>query len=161
MISELDKQIINRLGKDLPLCSYPFRRIAREIDIEEETLLGKIREYQAKGWMRRFSAALNHTCFKTAFTNAMGVWCVRQNRIQKVGRIMASFKEVSHCYERITYPGWKYNLYTMIHASSKERCEAVARRISEETGVREYELLYTSQEFKKISPVYFKTDPGV
>ena len=159
MISQLDKQIINRLGKDLPLCSHPFRKIAREIDIEEGTLLDKIGEYQAKGWMRRFSAALNHTCFKTASTNAMGVWRVSQSRIQKVGRVMASFREVSHCYERTTYPRWKYNLYTMIHTSSKERCEEVAQIISQETGVTEYKLLYTSQEFRKISPIYFEANP--
>ncbi len=159
MISELDKRIINRLGKDLPLCSHPFRKIAQEIDIEEGTLLDKVGEYQAKGWMRRFSAGLNHNYFKTASTNAMGVWRVSGNRIQNVGRAMASFKEVSHCYERTTHPGWKYNLYTMIHASSKERCEGVAQRISQETGVREYKLLYTSQEFKKVSPVYFEADP--
>ncbi len=160
MVSELDRRIINRLGKDLPLCSYPFKKIAQEIDIEEGTLLDKIREYQAKGWMRRFSAALNHNCFKTASINAMGVWRVSQSRIDEVGRVMASFREVSHCYERTTYPKWKYNLYTMIHASSRERCEGVAQRISEETGVREYKLLYTSKEFKKMSPIYFETDPG-
>ena len=92
MVSELDKQIINRLGKDLPLCSRPFRKIAREIGIEERTLLDKIREYQAKGWMRRFSADLNHNCFKIASTNAMGVWWVTDNRIDKVGPVMATFR---------------------------------------------------------------------
>ena len=160
MVSELDRRIINRLGKDLPLCSHPFRKIAQEIDIDEGTLLDKIGEYRAKGWMRRFSAALDHAHFKTALTNAMGVWRVSQSRIQEVGRVMASFREVSHCYERNTCPEWKYNLYTMIHASSKEKCEGVAQRISQETGVREYKLLYTSKEFKKMSPIYFETDPG-
>lgn len=159
MISQLDKQIINCLGKDLPLCSRPFKEIAQKIGIEEEALFNKIEEYQAKGWMRRFSAGLNHTCFKTASTNAMGVWKVSQKRIQEVGRVMASFREVSHCYERITHPGWKYNLYTMIHAGSKERCERVAEGISQKTGIREYKLLYSSQEFKKTSPIYFEGNP--
>ena len=158
MITQLDRQIISRLGKDLPLCSQPFKKIAQEIGIEEETLFNRIREYQARGWIRKFSAGLNHTSFKIASTNAMGVWKVPENRIQKIGRIMASFREVSHCYERATHPGWKYNLYTMIHASSKEECERVARRISQKTGIREYELLYTSQEFKKTSPIYFEEE---
>ncbi|MFQ5835678.1 MAG: Lrp/AsnC family transcriptional regulator [bacterium] len=158
MITQLDKKIINRLGKNLPLCSRPFEKIAREIDIEEEALFNKIREYQARGWIRKFSAGLNHTSFEIASTNAMGVWKVPENRIQKVGRVMASFREVSHCYERATHQGWKYNLYTMIHASSKEECERVARRISQKTGIREYELLYTSQEFKKTSPIYFEEE---
>lgn len=159
MMTQLDKQIINHLGKNLPLCSQPFKRMAQEIGIEEETLLNKIREYQARGWMRKFAAGLNHTSFEIASTNAMGVWKAPENRIQKVGRIMASFREVSHCYERDNHPQWKYNLYTMIHTASKEECERVARRISQKTGIREYELLYTSQEFKKTSPVYFEGNP--
>lgn len=158
MMTQLDKQIINRLGKDLPLCSQPFKRMAQEIGIEEETLFNKIREYQARRWIRKFSAALNHTSFEIASINAMGAWKVPENRIQKVGRVMASFREVSHCYERATHPEWKYNLYTMIHTASKEECERVARRISQKTGIREYELLYTSQEFKKTSPVYFEKE---
>jgi DNA-binding Lrp family transcriptional regulator len=158
MITQLDKQIINCLGKDLPLCSRPFKKIAQEIGIEEETLFSKIREYQARGWIRKFSAGLNHTSFEIASTNAMGVWKVPENRIQKVGWGMAFFREVSHCYERATHPEWKYNLYTMIHTSSKEECERVARRISQKTGIKEYELLYTSQEFKKTSPIYFEEE---
>ncbi|MFQ6066838.1 MAG: Lrp/AsnC family transcriptional regulator [bacterium] len=159
MTTQLDRLIINRLGKDLPLCSQPFKRIAQEIGIEEEALFNKIREYQVRGWVRKFSAGLNHTSFEIASTNAMGVWKVPENHIQKVGRVMASFREVSHCYERATHPGWKCNLYTMIHASNKEECERVARKISRKTGIREYELLYTSQEFKKASPIYFEENP--
>ena len=159
MISQLDRQIINRLGKDIPLCSQPFKKIAQEIGIEEETLFDKIGEYRARGWIRKFSAGLKHTCFEMASNNAMGVWKVSRKRIQEVGRVMASFAEVSHCYERATHPGWKYNLYTMIHTSSKGECERVAQRISQEIGVTEYKLLYTSQEFKKISPTYFEAKP--
>lgn len=158
MITQLDRQIVNGLGKDLPLRSQPFKRIAQEIGIEEETLFDKMREYQARGWIRKFAAGLNHTFFKTASTNAMGVWKVPEDRIEKVGQVMASFGEVSHCYERVTHPEWKYNLYTMIHASSEEECEGVAGRISQKTGITEYLLLYTSQEFKKTSPIYFEEE---
>ena len=156
MISNLDKRIINRLGKDLPLCRRPFKMIAQEIGIEEETLFDKIEEYRARRWIRKFSAGLKHTCLETGSINAMGVWKVAEDCIQKVGKVMASFKEVSHCYERETHPEWQYNLYTMIHARSKGECEEVARRISQKTGIRKYELLYTTGEFKKSSPLYFE-----
>ncbi len=158
MMRKLDRRIINRLGKDLPVCSQPFKEIAKEIGIEEKTLLDKIREYQTKGWIRKFAAGLNHNSFETAHVNAMAVWEVPHNCVQKVGEIMASFGEVSHCYERATHPEWKYNLYTMIHAKSKRACERTAERISKETGITKYELLYTSQELKKTSPLYFEEE---
>ena len=156
MITKLDKRIINRLGKDLPLCPQPFKQIAQEIGVEEETLFDKIREYRARRWIRKFSAGLKHTCLEAGSANAMGVWKVAEDCIQKVGKVMASFKEVSHCYERVTRPQWKYNVYTMIHGKNREECESIARRISQKTGIREYELLYTTREFKKSSPLYFE-----
>jgi hypothetical protein len=68
---------------------------------------------------------------------------------------MASFPEVSHCYQRPTYPDWPYSLFTMIHARSPQGCQAIAGRISEATGIREYALLRSLREFKKTRLKYF------
>ncbi len=89
--------------------------------------------------------------------NAMGAWDVPDDRTEQFGRLAASSKSVSHCYQRPRFNAFPYNLYTMIHGKSREECEAVARAISDETGITGYELLYTTTEFKKSSPVYFAT----
>jgi hypothetical protein len=62
---------------------------------------------------------------------------------------------VSHCYQRPRFAGFPYNLYTMIHGRSREECESAAGTISEQTGIADYALLYTTEEFKKTSPEYF------
>ncbi len=85
----------------------------------------------------------------------MVVWRVPAKQVEKVGKIMATFKEVSHCYERLTYPGWPYNLFTMIHGRTKEECEEVARKISKATDTKDFKLLYSTREFKKVSMKYF------
>ena len=36
--------------------------------------------------------------------NAMIVWQVPEDRIESVGRIMAGFPEVTHCYQRPVVP---------------------------------------------------------
>ena len=43
----------------------------------------------------------------------------------------------------------------MIHGKTKEECYATAKKISEATGIKDYKLLFSSQEFKKESMVYF------
>jgi len=81
--------------------------------------------------------------------NAMCVWNVPDEKIEAVGNIMAEFPEVTHCYERPRYPDWPYNLFTMIHSYTPEKCEEIAVRISEATGIKDYTLFFSEREFKK------------
>ena len=43
----------------------------------------------------------------------------------------------------------------MIHATSQETCEDVAAELSEATGISEYQLLYSTREYKKTRVRYF------
>jgi siroheme decarboxylase len=72
--------------------------------------------------------------------------------------LMASFKEVSHCYQRPRTPTWHGNLYTMIHGRDQRECEDVAERIRKATGLKPARLLYSTREFKKASMRYFEED---
>ena len=104
--------------------------------------------------MRRFAAVLNHR--KAGFVqNGMGVWMVDEDKVQEAGSIMASYRGVSHCYERPVYPDWPYRLFSMTHGRDKEECEAVLAALSEETGLKEYTVLYSIREFKKTRLKYF------
>jgi DNA-binding Lrp family transcriptional regulator len=80
---------------------------------------------------------------------------VEEERVDEVGRKMAAFREVSHCYRRNPSDRWPYNLYTMIHARDESACVEIARRISETTVVPSYKLLFSRRELKKTSMEYF------
>jgi DNA-binding Lrp family transcriptional regulator len=80
----------------------------------------------------------------------MVVWNVRDDDIDRAGGIMASFPEVSHCYEREKGGYWDYNVYTMIHGKSLEDCKQIAGRISDRTGIKDFQMLFSKREFKKI-----------
>ncbi|HFC03245.1 MAG TPA: Lrp/AsnC family transcriptional regulator, partial [Nitratifractor salsuginis] len=109
------------------------------------------------GVMRRFATILNHR--KAGFTaNAMSVWDVPEERAEELGRQIAEFRAVSHCYLRPRYPNWPYNLFAMVHATSQEACDDIIREIAEETGLTKYGKLYSTREFKKKRLVYF--DPA-
>ncbi|MDP2952422.1 MAG: Lrp/AsnC family transcriptional regulator, partial [Chloroflexota bacterium] len=59
------------------------------------------------------------------------------------------------CYQRPIYPSWPYNMYTMIHTTSREGCVTVARQVSQRTEIRDYVLLYSTKEYKKDRIRYF------
>jgi DNA-binding Lrp family transcriptional regulator len=87
--------------------------------------------------------------------NAMGVWAVPAGRAEEVGPIMASFKGVSHCYLRPTYPDWPYSIFTMVHGQEAADCQRIIDAISAATGITEYALLYSTKEYKKVRLKYF------
>lgn len=151
---DIEKAVCRAVQRDIPLTPRPFLKLAQEVGISEEEFISRVQECLDKGYIRRFGAALRHR--EAGITaNGMGVWVVPPSERERVGRIMASFKEVTHCYERPSFDGWPYNLFTMIHGRTRDECLEVARRISEATGIKEYRLLFSYREFKKESMVYF------
>ncbi len=71
--------------------------------------------------------------------------------MERIGLIIASFEDVTHCYERAAQSDWPYNIYAMVHSRSREECARIASEISRAIGVGEYRVLFSEQEYKKTS----------
>jgi DNA-binding Lrp family transcriptional regulator len=120
MLTEIEKRVIAAIQGNIEVTSRPYRQIAKSLDIPEERLLEILQKLCARGVIRRFGATIRHQ--KSGFTaNAMVAWQVEEDRIETVGKIMASFRQVSHCYRRNPTGDWPYNLYTMIHGPQNGR----------------------------------------
>jgi siroheme decarboxylase len=153
-LSELDYAVIRATQGPMEAIPEPFARAAAELDLSQDALfeqLGSLRERRA---LRRVAAILFHR--RAGFSaNGMGVWRVPEERILELGPRMASFRGISHCYQRPTYADWPYSVFTMAHGRSKEECDAILDSIAEDTGIEERRTLYSSTEFKKIRLRYF------
>ncbi len=153
-MTDLQIAIVRALDDGLSVSEEPFREVADRAGVSVEDLLVQIEAWKKDGTIRRFGAILRHQ--RAGYSvNAMAVWNVPDDKTEDFGRVAAAISCVSHCYQRPRFEGFDYNLYTMIHGASREDCESTARRISEQTGVVGYKLLYTTAEFKKSSAVYF------
>ncbi|MDP4143418.1 MAG: Lrp/AsnC family transcriptional regulator [Bacillota bacterium] len=153
MIDLLDEQIIRRLQKDIPITEEPYRIIANEVGIGEDELIDRIDWLHKTGVLKRVAAVVRHreVGFKA---NALVLWKVPEERVEAVGTIMASVQQISHCYERDTCENWKYNMYTMVHEKTRQQCEEVIKKLSRDTEVKEYRVLYSLKELKKSSMRY-------
>ena len=157
MLTELEKRIIASIQKDMPVVERPYLKIAQDLGISETELLENLKALCERGVIRRFGATLRHQ--RAGFkANAMVAWKVDENRIEDVGQKMASFAQVSHCYRRNPTEAWPYNLYTMVHAKDEQACREIARQMSHVTSVKDYALLFSREELKKTSMVYFPSD---
>ncbi len=156
MLTELEKKVVASIQGDMPIIKQPFAQIAADIGIDEGGLLSILDDLVRRGVIRRFGATLRHQ--KSGYlANAMTAWQVEEDRVEEVGEIMASFKEVSHCYRRDPTLEWKYNLYTMIHGKDEEHCRNTAEMMAQKAGVPTYSLLFSQRELKKTSMKYFSS----
>ena len=153
-LTQRDVEIVRALQDDIELVEEPFARPAAQLGLSQEELFEEARRLQRQGHLRRFAAILRHR--KAGFgANGMAVWVVPEDRQPEIGPIMASFRNVSHCYLRPTYEDWPYSIFTMIHARNRNDCEATADAIAEATGIHERTMLYSSTEYKKVRLTYF------
>ena len=155
MLTEQDKGFVRELQKDLELIQEPFEKSAKRLGISSEELFARTKQYERNGVMRRFAAILRHR--DAGFSaNGMIVWNVPREKVDEVGYKIASFPQVSHCYQRPVYEDWPYSLFSMIHARSIEAAEAMALQISNTVQIKDYRILFSSREFKKERVRYFE-----
>jgi DNA-binding Lrp family transcriptional regulator len=152
--TEDDKNFIRELQKDMEIIDEPFLKAAKNLGISEDELFEKMKHYEDNGIMRRFAAILRHR--QVGFTaNGMIVWKVPEDKISEVGAKLGAFPQVSHCYERPTYPDWPYNVFSMIHCKTQDEAHEMAKTIQDQINVPEYQILFSSREFKKVRVEYF------
>jgi siroheme decarboxylase len=156
-LSDFDVAVIRATQGPMEVTAEPYGRAADELGIPQERLFDHLEGMRERRALRRVAAILFHR--RAGFSaNGMGVWQVPEERILELGPRMASFRGISHCYQRPTYPDWPYSLFTMAHGRSKEECDAILDSIAEDTGIEERRTLYSSTEFKKIRLLYFTDD---
>jgi DNA-binding Lrp family transcriptional regulator len=151
---ERDVAVIRATQGDLPVVTEPYAAAAAELGMGVDALLEQMTEMRERGLLRRVAAILYHR--RAGFSaNGMGVWKVPADQIESLGPRMASYRGISHCYQRPTYADWPYSVFTMAHGRSKEECDAVLDAIALDTQIEERATLYSSTEFKKVRLLYF------
>lgn len=147
--NDLDIKLIKQMQDGIPLTKTPYEDVANELGMSEEEVIDRLKNLLANGKIRRLAASIAHRKIGID-SNAMIVWKVPEERVDECGKIMAGFEEVTHCYERPTFPDWEYNVFTMIHGYTDKECETVIERIKQKTGLDDYVIMYSEREFKKI-----------
>jgi len=152
----VDRDFVRELQKDLLLASRPFLPAARALGWTEEKVIRVLKRYVKHGAVRRVASVLRPV--NAGFpANVLVVWAPDNKSIDRLGRVAAAHKNVSHCYERPADPGanWPFSVYTMIHGHSAAECVRVIHSISRESGVTAYRELKTVKEYKKVRMEYF------
>ena len=155
-LSDTERKVLAVIQDGFPNSQSPYKDMAEKAGTEAEQFLNVLKKWKQEGKLRRIGAVVNH--FKAGVgVGAMVVWQVEPERVEKAGKILAGFKEVSHAYERRISENWPYNLYSMVHGKNNEEVEQIIKKMSEACEVSEYRVLFTEKELKKVPPTYIKS----
>ncbi len=153
-LSPFETRLLERLENPLPLVPEPWQQIAGTLRTAEAEVLAAMGELKEKGVLRRIAAVLHHR--RAGFqANAMVCFRLPGERLAEAGLKAARLHQVSHCYQRETRPQWPYSLYAMVHARTREDCDALVRELAADIGGEEHQVLYSVRELKKQRIKYF------
>ena len=107
----------------LPLLEDPWSWLAEQLGLSVESTLNLLKRLQAEGAIRRIAAVPNH--YRLGYRhNGMTVWDVADADMPRLGALLGEQPFVSHCYRRPRRPGWRYNLFAMVHGRSREEIDS-------------------------------------
>lgn len=150
----MDRRLINILQGSIPPTENPYLTLGERLGIPEEEVVRRLNALKDSGKLKRIGAILRHQ--KSGYgANAMVVFQMPEESVEKLGARLAESPLVSHCYERSACKGWTYTLYAMIHGKTEEEIEVFVHEFTEKNGVERFKILYSQEELKKTSMVYF------
>ncbi|MCV2865816.1 AsnC family transcriptional regulator [Albidovulum sediminicola] len=150
-IDATDRRIIAATSGGLPLAPAPFAEVANWLGLSEDEVLARVAAMQAAGVIRRIAVAPNHYALGMV-ANGMSVWDVDDAQVDLLGPKVGALDFVSHCYRRPrALPGWPYNLFAMLHGSTREEVAAKRETVAALLGpaCRGHDILYSTRILKK------------
>ena len=146
-----DRRLMVATQAGLPRISRPYDAIGLELGISGDEVIARLRRMLDTGVIRRIGAVPNH--YAIGYTaNGMSVWDVADERIDELGARVGALDFVTHCYRRPRHlPDWPYNLFAMLHGTSREAVAQQAQEIVQLLGpaCRSHDILYSTAILKK------------
>jgi DNA-binding Lrp family transcriptional regulator len=151
LLDAIDRALIVATQGGLPLVARPYEQIGAQVGISGDEVMRRLQSMLATGIIRRIGAVPNH--YAIGWTaNGMTVWDVADERVDELGAAVGALDFVTHCYRRPrALPDWPYNLFAMVHGSSRDEVGDKARQIAELLGsaCRAGDILFSTRILKK------------
>jgi DNA-binding Lrp family transcriptional regulator len=163
VLTDTDRDLIAAIQQGLPLASRPYAAVGARLGMSEADVIARLTELQDAGLIKRMGVVVRHRELGYR-ANAMVVWDVPDNDLERVGRLLAAETCVTLCYQRPRRPpDWPYNLFCMIHGREREIVRRRLAQIIDYHGLQAiaHSVLFSSRSFKQRGAHYAESAPGL
>lgn len=130
----LDKRILNRTQRGIPVSEQPFADIASELDCTEEQVINKLQHMLDDGLLSRFGPMYDAASLGGAFT--LSAMQVPEERFDEVTEIVNAFSQVAHNYKR----QHRLNMWFVVACESQDEIQAVLKSIEQQSSLLVYDF---------------------
>jgi DNA-binding Lrp family transcriptional regulator len=156
----IDVRLLRELERGLLFVPAPFEEIGKQLGLTGDEVVERIRLLKQAGIIRKFRARIDQR--KVGITaNALVAWKPTGAGKDDMGKLLAEFPSVTHCYERRSVPDrWEFTHYTVHHGYSKDQVMNEVKAIAEKIGCPDYAVLFSTREFKRVPNVRMQENGG-
>lgn len=150
-LDDIDQALIRATQSGFPISSTPYSDIGLGIGLGPDVVEQRIQRMLDVGIIRRIGIIPNHYLLGYR-ANGMSVWDIEDQAVDRVGEQIGALDFVSHCYRRPRHlPEWPFNLFAMVHGTSRDVVEAHVAEIRNLLGdtVHNHRILYSRRILKK------------
>ena len=144
-----DRALLTAIEDGLPLTERPYRAVASRLRCAETEVIDRLRRLTAAGVVTRLGCVVRHRALGYR-ANAMTVWDIDDAVVDDVAGTLARHPRVTLCYRRPRRPpDWRFNLFCMVHARTREEALATVGELDRAAGHRPREVLFSTRCFKQ------------
>ncbi len=155
-ISADDRALIKAVEHGLPITARPYAEIANNLGSTEQEVISRLQQLIDNGAIKRYGVVVRHK--ELGYTaNGMVVWNVPDNDVEELGTCIGKYACVTLSYRRPRrLPEWPYNLFTMVHGSSREEVSEKVEEIVVNCNLQniEHTILFSTRRFKQRGASY-------
>jgi len=133
-MDKIDRTILDRINKALPIAERPFKDVADSLGISEKELLDRIRKMISDGLIRRIGAVIDPRVI--GWKSTLCAADIKPERLEEFSALVGGYDEVTHNYLRDGRP----NCWFTIVAPSMERLLGIILEIEQKLGIEIYNL---------------------
>ncbi|ACB84712.1 AsnC family transcriptional regulator [Natranaerobius thermophilus] len=149
-LDELDKKILNTIQRGFPIEKRPYKKLAQEVNSNEEEVFQRVQDMRESGFIRRLGGVFDTK--KLGFKTTLIALKVDQANIDEVAGRINEYQGVTHNYKR----EHDFNLWFTLAASGEDELDRQLKEISQLPGVKRMLKLPALKLFK--IGVNFKMD---
>ena len=152
------EDLIEVIQGGLPLVTRPYQEIAERLGWSEQLVIEKLKNMIDGGIIKRLGIVVRHHELGYR-ANAMVVWDVADDQVDKIGQQLGMQDCVTLCYQRPRMlPEWPYNLFCMVHGRNREDVLECINTMTEGLSLENipHTVLFSGRRFKQRGAIYRK-----
>ena len=153
-----ERHLIAAIQSGLPLVTRPFAAAGAQAGMSEAEALAALQNLLDCGVIKRMGVVVRHHELGYR-ANAMVVWDIPDEDVGSVGPCLGGIEYVTLCYRRPRrLPGWRYNLFCMIHGHDRAEVLARVEAMRQGCGLQHVasEVLFSTRRFKQCGARYVR-----